>query len=62
MPNPKMKIITKEELYSMMGMSEEDIAKFDLPKIDRLRTQTERYINKLLKGVDEDMRPKRTLS
>ena len=62
MPNPKMKIIAKEELYSMMGMSEEDIAKFDLPKIDRLRTQTERYINKLLKGVDEDMRPKRTLS
>lgn len=56
-PNAKIKIISKEELYAMMGMTEEEIKSFSLPKIERLRAQTERYVNKILKNVDEEMRP-----
>ena len=47
----KIKIIEKQELYAMMKMTEADIFGFCSPKIDKLSTQTSRYVNKILKSV-----------
>lgn len=57
MPNAQLKIIKKGELYKMMGMTEEEISEFTNTKIERLRAQTERYINKILNNVDENIKP-----
>ena len=52
-----IKVINKEELFSMMEMTERDIFNFTTPKIERLRAQTDRYVKKILKSVSEVYRP-----
>lgn len=52
-----IKIIDKEELLALMGMTEQDVFDFTTPKIERLRTQTDRYVNKILKSVSDVYRP-----
>ncbi len=49
--NGKIKVITKEELFNMMKMTEADIFGFSSPKIDKLSAQTTKYVNKILKSV-----------
>ena len=49
----KIKIIPKDELYKLMGMSEKEISEFTSPKIDKLVAQTERNVGKILKAVSE---------
>ena len=55
----KLKIVQKEEMFALMGMTEKEISSFSTPKIERLRTQTDRYVQKLLHNVAPDLMPKK---